>query len=627
MSTASTDNAASIEEAESRRSPGLNRTCEGCRHRKIKCVIASRRSDTVAHKCARCSKLNLDCVFLPPAIRRRRNKNDTRIKALEQKLEELQNAISETPPQPDPGIVYSDPLSAQFANASSYTDSLLQSMGESLPPVAFVPSDFPYSTTEDPVSIGLVDYGSAYDLFSAFCEAMAPIYPLVSLPLDWTWQHARGMKPALFRAVLSVASCNRNPERFKMLFRNTARYVAEEVSMNGNKSLDLIQAYLILSAWYCPMNEFPKLMFSQYANMAASLVLELKSSNDAQYRIPSINESFVHSEKLVETCRTFIASYFLSSSMAFSFRRPSVLRHEPWLDDCIRILGTAPNLHPNDRRLIEWTKLQIIAEDSISITGLYSGAHVNFSDDRITRVLKFSAEQTTAWKQQVSTEIMHQPMAIHYHMILISLHEPAFYDGHDMEDFRPPYKLRPLPLAKNLDNYYSLNVANSLAQCVSSAQKLIHAFLEIPIQVLQIMPPIVFTRMTYAAVVLMKFDVSARVPQSVACLLDDIEFNPKVLLLQLLNKMALVEGSKHFIVPSVFRGALSRMTRWYIDQFEGLQAPDQDSIFEPMMHVGIDIQRSANGGVDHNGDAESSASISGSEINALSLDLFHEEYQ
>ncbi|KAK4076958.1 uncharacterized protein Triagg1_3925 [Trichoderma aggressivum f. europaeum] len=593
MSTASTENAASNDEAGAASPTGLNRTCEVC--------------------------LYIDIYV--PSSRRRRNKNDTRIKALEQKLQELQDAISETPAQLDTEIPYPDPLDSQFMNTSLFSDPQQQStsLGDSLPPLGFVSTGDPYLTSDDPVSVGLVSSEFAHEMFSTFCVNMASIYPLVLFPSHWTWQHTRSIKPALFRAVLSVASSSHEPECCKMLFRDTAKYVAEEVAVHGNRSLDLVQAYLVLSAWYFPMENFQKLMFSQYANMAATLVLDLKSSNDEQYKIPSANESFLHSEQLIETCRTFIACYFLSSSMAFSWRRPSVLRHEPWLDDCISVLETAPNVHPNDRRLIEWTKLQIIAEESMSATGLYSGAHVNFSDDSICRVLKYGVDRVTAWKRQVSTDIIHKPMIIHYHMILISLHEPAFYDGHDMEDFRPPYKLRPLPLAKNLDNYYSLNVANSLAQCVASAQKVIHTFLDIPIEILQIMPVIVFTRITYAAVILMKFDVSARVPQSVACLLDDIEFNPKVLLLQLLNKLTLAEGSKRLVVPSVFRGALSRMTRWYIDQFESLQAPDQGDIFEPMMHVGIDAQRSPDTGLSHTGSVTSDTSI-------LPLHHFHKDY-
>lgn len=93
--------------------------------------------------------------------------------------------------------------------------------------------------------------------------------------------------------------------------------------------------------------------------------------------------------------------------MAFSFRRPTVLRHGPWVADCIRVLETAPSIHLNDRRLVEWTRLQIIAEESISIIGLDNGSDINFSDDSIRRVLKYGVERATGWKQQVPPEIIH----------------------------------------------------------------------------------------------------------------------------------------------------------------------------------------------------------------------------
>lgn len=97
------------------------------------------------------------------------------------------------------------------------------------------------------------------------------------------------------------------------MFRNTGLYVTEEASIKGNKSLDLIQALLVLSAWYCPMEDFKKLKFSQYANLAGGMVLDLKSSNDEQYFIPSTMDAFVSSQHLTEMCRTFLACYFLCS--------------------------------------------------------------------------------------------------------------------------------------------------------------------------------------------------------------------------------------------------------------------------------------------------------------------------
>lgn len=93
--------------------------------------------------------------------------------------------------------------------------------------------------------------------------------------------------------------------------------------------------------------------------------------------------------------------------MALSFRRPTVLRYGPWVDDCIRVLESSPTVHLNDCRLVEWTRLQRIAEESISVIGLDNGSAINFDDSTTCRVLRCGVEQATRWMQNVSPEILH----------------------------------------------------------------------------------------------------------------------------------------------------------------------------------------------------------------------------
>jgi hypothetical protein len=255
-------------------------------------------------------------VFLPPAIRRRRNKNETRIKDLERKLQEIQEAISASQTeQDDAGLIYSEASRSDDENASWHPDFQQHSSFSAYQqsPEASVPIDHLEIKLADPVVSGLVSHESAHKLYSAFCQNLAPIYPLVLLPTNFTWMEAMTKKPALFRALLTAGSSIRDPGLFKLLFRRTGKYLTEEVVIKGKKSLDLIQALLVQSTWYCPTEKFQELKFSQYANMAATLVLDLQSSNDEQYRIPSRGDLFIPSELLTETCRTFLACYFLCS--------------------------------------------------------------------------------------------------------------------------------------------------------------------------------------------------------------------------------------------------------------------------------------------------------------------------
>lgn len=188
-------------------------------------------------------------------------------------------------------------------------------------------------------------------------------------------------------------------------------------------------------------------------------------------------------------------------------------------------------------------------------------------------------------------------------MLLINLHEAAFYDGNEVSDFKPPFSLRPIPLAKNSYNEISIEVANALMQCIESAQKIIHTFLSFSTETLQLAPVVIYTRIIYASIVLVKFDISTRMPQNVAYLLDDGESNPKSLMLQLLDKLGPVVGSERFVVPATFRGILSRIIKWYVEQFEEYLLPDEGNIIEPMIPLHLEEESNV---VDLNNDNDAS---------------------
>lgn len=267
----------------------------------------------------RCVKLDLDCVFLPPAIRRRRNRNETRIKELERKLQEIQETIAASPArQADANLAHPRPPSNSgkyevreptFGNCSSFTPS-------STPFDTSVLAGLNDSTYDDPVSRGLVSHDLAYRLYWKFCHDQAPIYPLVLPPANLTWEQARSERPALFRAILTAGSSSINPGLFTILFQNTGKFLVEEAVVNGKRSLDLVQAFLIIATWYCPQEQFQELKFSQYASLAATMVLDLRFSSGGRHQIPSPDAFLIPSEELKETCRTYLACYFLCSRCA-----------------------------------------------------------------------------------------------------------------------------------------------------------------------------------------------------------------------------------------------------------------------------------------------------------------------
>lgn len=168
-------------------------------------------------------------------------------------------------------------------------------------------------SSSDPIDKGFISLASAETLYGSFYSKLAPVYPLVLPPEPSDWETVRRNRPALFRAILTSAASGVDPMLSTTLFQENEVFLAEEVVIKGRKSLDLIQALLVTSAWYQPPKRFQDLKFGQFANMAATILMDLKSSNDERYKISPFNSTQDTSQDMMETCRTFLACYFLCS--------------------------------------------------------------------------------------------------------------------------------------------------------------------------------------------------------------------------------------------------------------------------------------------------------------------------
>jgi hypothetical protein len=69
----------------------LNRSCEACRGRKVRCL--QQTIDPSSTQCARCQKMSLNCIFLAPSTRQRRKRTDIRIAELEKELKLMQKRL------------------------------------------------------------------------------------------------------------------------------------------------------------------------------------------------------------------------------------------------------------------------------------------------------------------------------------------------------------------------------------------------------------------------------------------------------------------------------------------------------------------------------------------------------
>ncbi|CAJ0544149.1 Ff.00g034720.m01.CDS01 [Fusarium sp. VM40] len=551
----------------------LNRTCEACRKRKIRCTSAS------ADRCTRCSKLDIECTFKAPAIKKRRKRNEARLRELEQMLKEVQQSVSKEHPfnwwtTSMPDVLATPASTSSLRQQSEYmsdkspsTFSLEQS-----------PNNIP--DKRDPVERGLVNERLAEELCSKFCAKILPHYPIVLPPSNSSWRTLQQDRPALFRAVLATASSSIRPDLWTPLFRDAERHVLEHAMILGRKSLDLIQAALVLATWSHPPNSFEDLNFSQFANVAATMVMDLQSSNDRQHVIPS-ETAVLHTEAQVERARAFSACYLICSSIAMSFRRPSALSYGPWVDDCINVLDSPYTTHVNDRRLAAWIRLQCLADETFAMAEPDSLPTMNRTDPRTGLILQAGLERIKNWRKNLLDEVAMPTLHIHYLVILLNISERGLYEKHDVQDFRPPYAVHILP-SKNFLILDTPLFTDARSKCSAVARRLLKLFLELSPQTYQQVPVIVYTRLMYAVIVIIKLEgFKSNTGLSGGDLMAAIN-----IIQLILNKLEVASEGKRFRNPALFHAILKRLLN-LCSENQSVQEMDANEIIEPLRNLQI----------------------------------------
>jgi hypothetical protein len=200
-----------------------------------------------------------------------------------------------------PGMQSSGPLSAPPSFSGLHTNFTLDPIR---PPV------------EDVVDRGIITLDDAEQLVAFFIHELAPIFPLVVLPTSTTAAQLRQSKPVLFLSVLAAASLSIDAGLAGVLNREMVRLYAERFFIEGEKSLELVQALLLMIIFYFPPGSPLKLQFYQYTHIASTMALEigLATKRRVSKKSDRKNKHEPHDEHLAEQARAVLGCYHLGST-------------------------------------------------------------------------------------------------------------------------------------------------------------------------------------------------------------------------------------------------------------------------------------------------------------------------
>ena len=261
------------------------RACERCQRMKVRC-----EANGDSQRCKRCDQANRECVPTGPRAKRRRT--DRRVTELEQKVASLTaslishgysdgldtEGISVEPseqeighPMAQPGqegprqalpAVRSPPQ--QSCNEKTFRDELptwIENLGS--------------TASIDAIDRRILDVTTAYDIFHRYSFEMSQYFPIVTFPCTTKPELIRHTKPVLFHTILAVAAAPTLPNIQHLLVSEVTRIIADRVLCRAEKSLELVQALLVLVMFYQRPKESKELNFLQFAYAGAIMALDL----------------------------------------------------------------------------------------------------------------------------------------------------------------------------------------------------------------------------------------------------------------------------------------------------------------------------------------------------------------
>lgn len=229
---------------------------------------------------------------------------------------------------------------------------------------------------------------------------MAPHMPFVLLPeLPATSSFATS--PLLLQAIIAISHFHDTSIQ-QVLVKDLVHQITSKIFMTAERSLDLLQALLVLCTWYNP-HLFQTTSHTSLLHLCMALATDLAIDRD-----PSSCE-MAHLAAAMRSCgipqpveivsneerRAVLGVFWVSSTVFTSFRKTDVPTWTPWLQTCLSVL--AQTELESDRALVSLVQSQRIMHQAMSPPSLLHDPNtLQIELDNIVPPDTHTAERTSA---------------------------------------------------------------------------------------------------------------------------------------------------------------------------------------------------------------------------------------
>ncbi|EMR71965.1 putative fungal specific transcription protein [Eutypa lata UCREL1] len=360
---------------------------------------------------------------------------------------------------------------------------------------------------------------------SRYTQEMAIHLPAVVFPPSMTAAVLRKTKPYLFLGIMAAAS-SEIPQIQRQLANDVVHLIADRVVVHGEKSIELIQLFLVTVIWYYPPEHFEELKFYQFVHMAAVMAIDIglgRKRNTGKSRlIPStwrdhpFRRQTLPEPTSIEARRTWLSAYFLASNVSMALHRTNLIRWNSFMTECMDILESSPEAAPTDRYLcnLVWTH-RLAEEVGMQFSMDDPTVVVNIAEPKVQYALRGFERDLSKYSDSIPKEEKRPSLLLSFNVLSLYMHEVALHV--DKTDDMRPSAINTESLDDPIPGLSeSLTAAHigALSSCLTAIDGIFETFLSMDVRSIRCLPVFNFVRVAYAVVVLIKMYFSASSPDS-----------------------------------------------------------------------------------------------------------------
>lgn len=477
----------------------------------------------------------------------------------------------------------SDTARSETAAASVCRDS--RAFGENIKyPELVLPPIQPRNNAADIIDRGILPMETAAELFARYNNKMIHHLPAVILPSTVSAAELRKTKPLLFLAIMT-ASSSEIPNLQRRLVEELRRELARKTIIQGEKSLEIVQAFQLAVIWYWLPHMFEEMDFYQLVHMGTTMAIDIGLGREPAvarpvapspfgFRADSFRRTVPPDPKTIESRRAWLTCYFLATSSSMTLHRPNLIQWTPFTEECFNILKNSFDAAPTDKYLCHLVWTHHVGEDIVVPLPMdHAIMTPNISDTRSQYTLRAFEHLLEEYTHAIRKEVRQPTLVLSLHVITLRMHDILLRAGMK-EEMKTPFDLESLKDGiLTQQSYLTTPQINSLSACLTAIEGTLTTFLAMELDNIRCLPVFTFARVGYAVVMLIRIYVSVvALSANLGKAIDKDGLKVGYYLDSLLEKLHATAGDNKSRAAAQFLVHFVQLRSWFLEQ-DNVQHP------------------------------------------------------